>query len=748
MGLIWTLVVNGTLGLGGYWAARHGFRQPPGLVRGLAAATLAWAWATVGMEVLGPLGWLSREPLWLWATLGLAIAAGLRRSDRRRPGPVGPSREPAPGGSNWSWASRVALGLVIWASTTLGVNSLLLPVKVVSDGPIYHLYFAARWWKEGRLSLIATPFGENAATYFPAVGDLWFTWLMASWGGDRLAKVGQAPFLLLAGLAAFAMARRLGAGTTAAVVATAWFVTSTPLILFSFEPNVDTIFIAGYVLAAFFFLRYALGDGGLEALALGALAAGGALGTKATGVVFVPALLVLAAIAVLKREAPWPERARHLVVLAVAPLVMAGFWFARNAWLTGNPLYPLHLTFAGRVILPGWYDSSVMRLSKYYIPFSSGRLFGDTVLAVVDPRLFPLWLAALLGAWALGRGRGAQARWVWGASALAILNVGLYWGLIPYRTQQRFMLHALGLAVIPLARLLEGRPRLTVVAVVLLAAHVLTPQGWPFADHPPPWRPDHEPPWDLSPLIPNAVDPVIALPRSPEQFRILAEHPELLIYSVPPLGVGLASIAVAWLWSRARSRPGGRGFVVASCASLGLVTLAGALLVSRGADPRRGFYPGFADYLAGWLDLELRYGPSGSRIAYAGTNIPYYLLGVGLRNEVRYVNVDARRDWLLHDYHREAQAHGQPTWPHPRPGWDRIHPDYGAWLENLRAERIRILVVARANPDEGPHNLADPQGFPVERQWAERHPETFEPLYGAAENDPNLRVYRLKSSGG
>ena len=94
----------------------------------------------------------------------------------------------------------------------VGAESLLWPVKVMTDGPIYHLYFAARWWKSGRLDLIAAPFGENAATYFPAVGDLWFTWLMIGWGGDRLAKVGQAPFLVLAGLTAFALCRRLGRG--------------------------------------------------------------------------------------------------------------------------------------------------------------------------------------------------------------------------------------------------------------------------------------------------------------------------------------------------------------------------------------------------------------------------------------------------------------------------------------------------------------------------------------------------------
>ena len=76
----------------------------------------------------------------------------------------------------------LALGLVVWTLAVLGMHSLLLPVKVVSDGPIYHLYFAARWWKAGRLFLVAAPFGENAATYFPANGDAWFTWLMVELG--------------------------------------------------------------------------------------------------------------------------------------------------------------------------------------------------------------------------------------------------------------------------------------------------------------------------------------------------------------------------------------------------------------------------------------------------------------------------------------------------------------------------------------------------------------------------------------
>ena len=163
------------------------------------------------------------------------------------------------------------------------------------------------------------PFGENAATYFPANGDLWFTWLMATWGGDRLAKVGQAPFLLLAGLAAYGCARWLGAGRSASLVATCWFVSSTPLLLFSFEPNVDTIFVAGYLMAAYFFLRASSGGGDTAAYCLGALAAGGAIGTKAVGVVFVPPLLCLATcLAMLVQAGPARTKIRPASLILLA----------------------------------------------------------------------------------------------------------------------------------------------------------------------------------------------------------------------------------------------------------------------------------------------------------------------------------------------------------------------------------------------------------------------------------------------
>ena len=204
-------------------------------------------------------------------------------------------------------------------------------VKVVSDGPIYHLYFAARWWKAGRLFLVAAPFGENAATYFPANGDLWFTWLMATWGGDRLAKVGQVPFLVLAGLAALRVCALLGAGRSASLVATCWFVSSTPLLLFSFEPNVDTIFVAGYLVAAYFFLRASSGEGDTRGLLSGSTGRGGGTGNQGRRGRLRSSAARSGARGDPGPACPGSNQDRSDARDLLGPLVSGGYWFIRNA---------------------------------------------------------------------------------------------------------------------------------------------------------------------------------------------------------------------------------------------------------------------------------------------------------------------------------------------------------------------------------------------------------------------------------
>ncbi len=763
LGVLWTLLLNGPLALGAYWVAWHGFRQPAGLTRWLAAGLLAWAWLTLGMEVLGPFGGLSRGPLLGWSLLGL----GLGWFCKFKWPVLNDPPEALPGDPGWTWEAIAALALTLWAVVTLGMRSLLLPVKVMSDGPIYHLWFAARWWQEGRLFLVPAPFGESVTTYFPAVGNLWFTWLLVAWGDETLAKVGQSPFLLLASLATFGMARRLGAGATASTLAACWFSTVSPQLVFSFEPNVDAIFFAGYLVACYFFLRFGLGDGKLDTLALGALAAGGAFGSKPSGVVLIPPLLALVALLVCWRVPGWRQKFLHLAVLMLGPMVMAGYWYGQSAVLTGNPLYPLHLEAFGSTILAGWYGSDVMRFSPYFIDPKDWRAFVDLMLLVFDPRLLPVWLLALLGAWRLGLGRRGESAealrrdaWVWVAAALAVLNIMIYWGLVPYRTQHRFMYQAAALAAIPLARWFDRSRWLCWLGVALLALHVLTPQAWPWAaagqEEAIPWDLSPGPiPWEEAPpdrvKIPNALPSPVVVPLSASEWQARLFGP---VGSLSPSGtleafalrismvvgpwlIALAALLAAWIWVRALRLPTLRRKLGAWVALAGLLGVAAALTYPWGAPDSRRFYPVYPDYYRGWLALDRYSGREGTRVAYAGTNLPYYLLGQGLRNEVRYVNINDRRGWRMHDYHREAIARGEPTSPDPRPDWDRRIADFDAWLENLRAWRIDLLVVARHNPVEP---------WPIERQWADEAPGTFIPLYGQAEQDPQFRLYRVVPS--
>jgi len=737
---IMQVAANCCLLLGSLWIVRDAFRQRDGLAAATGTAVIFWAGCTLSLEILGELGMITPECMLASAMVVLA-AGGVARW--LRPASLDDTpREATP--SRLGIGALVCLALVLAASLYLGIHSLLLAVKVVSDGPIYHLYFAARWWKAGRLVLIAAPFGENAATYFPANGDLWFTWLMASWGGDRLARIGQAPFLALAATAAYGCARYLGSGRSASVIATCWFVSSTPLLIYSFEPNVDTIFVAGYMLTTYFFLRGLRDDGDTAAICLGALAAGGALGTKPVGLVFVPPLLALALVYVLCGSAPSRIKIIRASAIVLLPLMTGGYWYIRNFLVTGNPIYPLEVRLLGHTFWPGWYGPEAMRLSVYYIPRANWRALGDILLAVLDPRLLAVWLPALCAGWLLVPAKSrANRRALLLLSSLAVLNVVLYWVFIPYRTQQRFMLQALGLAVAPLATLLDRSRWLRLLATVLLGFHLLTPQTWPIAAR------DDAIPWDLSRLIPNLIAAPLPLLARLDAALASQESRRSVAGLATLLAIVGAAILSTWAWHVFWERPDRycRHLVVALAVSV-MFVLAGWLELWLGGFERRfEFYAPFPDFYAGWLHLDARSGPKGCRVAYAGTNLPYYLLGNNLRNEVRYVNVDEHRDWLLHDYHRQARLRGEGRWPNPRPGWDRQRPDYQAWLRNLEAEGIQLLVVTRVNPSEGPHNVADPDGFPLERGWADSHTERFEPLYGQAEQDPWFRLYRVRWSG-
>ncbi|HEU5115324.1 MAG TPA: 4-amino-4-deoxy-L-arabinose transferase, partial [Isosphaeraceae bacterium] len=385
--------------------------------------------------------------------------------------------------------------------------------------------------------------------------------------------------------------------------------------------------------------------------------------------------------------------------LVLSALVPSAYWYGRNVLLTGNPLYPAHVEVLGWTIWPGWYPRSAMRTSPYYF---SGRDLGfliDTVFTVFDLRMLPLWLGALGGLWAVRRSdRRPEDRWVWGLSALAILNLALFWVVIPYRTQQRFMFPAVALAAIPLARLLDRSSLLRWLAVGLLALHLLTPWDWPFFPHLSRYTPRSAP---LTP-IPTSFPELLARLRDPRRSLHL-----IPIFVVGPLTPGCVFFWARWWRSRSLGRLLSAAFTLLLIAVLSVV---GNLPPSLTHWP---VFPYFPQYLRAWQAVNYFSGPQGATIAYAGTDIPYYLFGSDLKNNVVYVNIDDHPSWLMHDYHRTASERGEPVlWETSRPGWGRLNADINAWVQNLADAQVDYLVVARCRPEQGPFNIADEEGFP------------------------------------
>ena len=740
-GFLLTLLLNASLWGGVALAVGSWFPRLPTLDRVFATAVLGFVLILMGMEALSLVGSIGVAGALGISGFALAVgvaalgkrgfanvdlgendseprerltgAASLRSSDGSGSGDITPLPR--------RFLACTALFFAAWAALAFLLRGFVFPVETVSDGPIYHLFFAIRWWKSGHMQLVPTPFGELAATYFPANGDVWLCWLVVGSGSELPAKVGQWPFLLLGAAAIYGLGRLVGAGRSAAIFPAALW-TSVPAVLaFSPVANVDLIFTAFYLIAVYFLLEY-WRECRTETLALAALACGVAIGTKAVGLVLVVPVVLFALVAAIRGH----NRVRHVGLLVGCLALPCAYWFARNVYWTGNPLYPLHVGLFEHTLLTGWYDRQAMRNSAYHLSPADWRALVDRFTAVVDLRLAWLWPVALLGGLAVVFIRSPKHHERWaaiGLSGLALVLFVVYWFVIPYNTQERFLLPALGMGLVPLALLVKDRWWFQAALVGLLAWHLLGPQ------------------WQTQLLLNGSTRGAVLLPWDGGRL------------SGGAAGFGLAlplSLLVGWIVfeSTGRARWLLSGAVVAAGCSMA-VWPAVSVLRQR---PELRFYPitHFAPNLfPAWLALEKESGPEGSRVAYTGTNLPYYLFGQGLRNEVHYVNVNGPADWLLQDYYEARLRAGRTELSSdPWPEWYRENPDYEAWLENLRRAGIEYLFVARENR----HGKRDvPPGlppFPIERRWAGAHPEVFSPIpLQSGPADSWVALYRVKGPG-
>jgi hypothetical protein len=130
-----------------------------------------------------------------------------------------------------------------------------------------------------------------------------------------------------------------------------------------------------------------------------------------------------------------------------------------------------------------------------------------------------------------------------------------------------------------------------------------------------------------------------------------------------------------------------------------------------------------------------------ARIAITGTNNALCAFGRDYNNPVGYMNVNADAGFLFHDHFRPLRELQETTALDPSGvAYYRRNPDYETWRRNLDAFDADLLVVNRLPAWALARAYQrDRDGYPLERAWADAHPESFERVLAAR----SVLVYRI-----
>jgi len=237
-------------------------------------------------------------------------------------------------GTHQRWASLTAMGsapagvlgffLAIFLVCSLAV---ILSPSLVFDALAYHLA-DARYFAE---SHALTPLRFQPNSYFPQGFEVLMAMAFAL-GGQPAAQMIAPLFFVLSLAAAFAVARRCGIATDAALAGLA-FVAATPFLLFEGAIVKNDFALAFFLLCA---LKCCLRYSGVRSIYLSVVCLGSAFAIKHVALFAAIPLGFIYLTAIRSR----PKRKRNAIVLAMLFLITGAYWQVRTFLLTGNPVYP------------------------------------------------------------------------------------------------------------------------------------------------------------------------------------------------------------------------------------------------------------------------------------------------------------------------------------------------------------------------------------------------------------------------
>jgi len=291
--------------------------------------------------------------------------------------------------AEWSAAKVFAplaalVAMIAWARPHLTQATRLR----IWDDYTYHMVYPALWLRD---HVIAAPSPAESFTmqaWYPLSASVVATWFMAPWPGSRGEALAWVSLTgpLYAGLvvaAAAVLLGRLGCRPGAWTVPAVLFATSPRIGVMASSFSDADLAQAAMLLGAFAF-AVPRGEGESErdlrvdAIYAGLLS-GLALGVKVSAAP--PAIVVLGLLALRARPLPlgrWRAALRVTLIVAAGWTVTAGYWYARNAFHTGNPVYP-----AAFLAWPGttFPETTLLEYGRLY---GLGRTLRDALVVYAD----------------------------------------------------------------------------------------------------------------------------------------------------------------------------------------------------------------------------------------------------------------------------------------------------------------------------------------------------------------------------
>lgn len=579
------------------------------------------------------------------------------------------------------------------ASIILGFGLVKVLINLVNppfgwDSLNYHFTFPVEWLKNFNLEMPIVVSDDPNPSYYPINASLYFLWLIFPFKSVFIADLGQLPFFLVAFLAIYNLAKKIGINREYSLYAAILFLVI-PNIFKQLEVAYVDMILAGLFLAGLNFVFLLKEEFINKNVVIFAVILGLLLGTKTIGLPYA-LILSLPFFYLTLRHA---NKIEKLVIFSVPLILLGAFSYLRNFLLTNNPLYPLDFILFGQTVFKGvtnigfytaHYKPADYRLTK--LLFHEG-LGVQTIIFV---------LPSILSAFILFVSRQRRRlNFVFAYFLILPLLIYLvYYYLIPFKTP-RYLYSLLGAGLVIAFYLIDllkvPRKLLKVLIAVCLIASVSE-----LASH--------------LELISSIVMTVLS-------FFVISLLIKLPAFT--PLKFRYFNF------------------------TLFLILILGLTFLYK--DYRQNEYKRYItmqDYSGFWPDATsawswLNDNSTADNIAYVGRPVPFPLYGTDFKNQVYYVSVNAIDPVKLHyfprayyrreaDYltlHENLKAEGNY----------RGQADYQIWIKNLKKRQTDYLFIYSLHQTKK-------ITFPLEDQWAVDNPDKFETVF----ENKTIRIYKFK----